>query len=275
MLAEGPEAVDYGFQVPVEASHYFVGARGEWLAAGYSGSFQVDRKSLDIKRYAVESDELPPRTSGCEISSVLEFGSPQAAGAGWFVPAKSTAHDVLRDTTETDSVTAISDCLAPSPAPAAHPSSQGAPLRPGIALTLALNAPIDSGVAAAGDAISASITEAYFAGTQAVEFPRLKGATVSGRIVRVEHRMARHGDPPYFVISVAFDTLEANGVVSPFYARLFGLPKGVTRPLPRKMPGPGNRDWPGSFRFTNRNPRLVVEAPFYSKWLTTAPDAVY
>jgi hypothetical protein len=269
LLGEAPEMVEYGFQVPVEASHYSVGAGAEWLATGYSGSFRIERETQTIGRFTVETDELPRQTSLCEISSTLEFG----AATGGLTPGKSTTHDVLRDTSETDSVTTISDCRempATSPPPKLRAD---APLQPGIVLSLVFNAPIDSGVAAAGDVISATVIEAYSAETKAVEISHLKDATVSGRIVRVEHWMGRLGEPAYFVISVAFDTLQVNGVVSPFYAKCFGRPKGVSRPITRGIAGHGVRDWSGSFMFTTRAPHFVVEMPFYTKWLTTAPDA--
>jgi hypothetical protein len=117
--------------VPLEASHYSVGAGAEWLATGYSGSLRIERESQNVSRFTVETDELPRQTSLCEISSTLEFG---AATAG-LTPGKSTTHDVLRDTSETDSVTTISDCRE-MPAPLPPPKLQaGGPLQPGIVLS--------------------------------------------------------------------------------------------------------------------------------------------
>jgi hypothetical protein len=36
--------------------------------------------------------------------------------------------------------------------------------------------------------------------------------------------MAQRGNPAVFVISIAFETLDVKGVVSPFYAKLTGRP---------------------------------------------------
>src|SRR5580658_7132717 len=67
LLEERPDTVEYGFRVPVEASHYVVGAGAEWLATGYSGSVQIVPDSDSIGRFTMETNELPPPTSGCEI----------------------------------------------------------------------------------------------------------------------------------------------------------------------------------------------------------------
>jgi hypothetical protein len=68
-----------------------------------------------------------------------------------------------------------------------------------------------------------------------------------------------------------------NGVVSPFYAKFIGQrDAGKIKTL--RIPDPsslhGLRNWPGMLVFENPGPRYVVEAPFYSVWLTTAPGLV-
>ncbi len=64
------------------------------------------------------------------------------------------------------------------------------------------------------------------------------------------------------------------GVVSPFYAKLIG--QRVRSKVAPLMYGTftAMRDWPGKLIFESPAPRYVVEAPFYSVWLTTAPGAV-
>ena len=60
VLDERPDALEYGFRVPVEASHVVMGAGGEWLPTGYSGSLWIGRDSLDVRRLTVDTEELPP-----------------------------------------------------------------------------------------------------------------------------------------------------------------------------------------------------------------------
>jgi hypothetical protein len=271
LLEERLDAIDYGFRVPVEASRFVVGAPNEWLPTGYSGSINLDRDSLAVRRFTFESDELPPATSMCESTTVLEFPSRQAAGASWFVPSQSRTREVMRDATETDSVATLSDCrehsAAPPPPPPA-PANTVAPLPADLKVSLVFNAPIDTDVAAAGDPISATVTEPVMTGLRIVLH---QGATVTGRIVR----MRRQADPPLFLISIAFDTLEDHGANSPFYARLIDPAPATEKALYQTMTltGHGLKDWPqGRFGFKPRA-HLVIPAPFKSKWVTTEPPA--
>jgi hypothetical protein len=272
VLGERLDATEYGFRVPIEASHYSVDAGDEHLVTGYSGSFFLSRELREIGRFSLETDELPKETSLCKTGSVLEFGNGETAA--WLAPGKSTLHNVLRDASETDSVITLSDCQEGRAKPAAHASATAAPLRPGVVVTMVFNAPIDSDVAAAGDEISATIDEAHLPDEEAGDLPPLKGAVVRGRIVRVQHWTAREKQPAAFLFAIAFETLDVKGVVSPFYAKLLGQRvRGNVVPL-KYGTFPGMRDWPCKLIFESPAPRYVVEAPFYSVWLTTAAGAV-
>jgi hypothetical protein len=270
LIEERPATIEYGFRVPVEASRLTVGARGQWLPTGYSGFIYIDKNSLDLRQFTFETDELPPETSMCEESAALEFPNRQAPGATWFVPAKSSAHDVMRDTTETDRVATFSECREVPGTPTAPPPARtAAPLPPDLKVSLVFNAPIDTDVAAAGDPISATVTEPVMIGSAIVLH---RGATVAGRIVR----MRRQWDPSLFLISLAFETLENNGASSPFYATLIDPEPVKEKALYETMPltGHGLKDWPqGRFGFFSPKARLVIPASFKSKWLTTPPPS--
>lgn len=240
-----------------------------WVATGYSGSFRIQRDAQSIGRFTILTNELAPETSMCETSSVLEFGD----GAGWFVPRLSTAHDVMRDGSETDSMTTISNCREATAALPAREPNAGPTLPPNILLSLVFNVPLDSDLTAAGDAISATIAEAREEGAKDAKFAWLLGGTVSGRITRVEHRK-----PTIFVFSVALETLTVKGVVSPFYAKLIHNPPFALFPVAEKSTSPPpsgheRRDWSATFMFDSRASRYVLRAPFESKWLTTAPES--
>ena len=268
LLEEGSETLEYGFRVPIEGSRYSVRAGGEWVTTGYSGSFRIERGSQNIDRFTVQTNELPPETSLCETASILEF----SAGTDWLVPKTGTTHDVMRDASETDSTTTIADCReATAPMPERQPTA-GPALPPNILLSLAFNTPFDSDLTAAGDAISATIAEAHPEGSKDAKLAWLAGATVKGRITRVEHRQRS------FLFSVAWETFEVNGVRSPFYAKLIHNAPFALVPVPEKSTFPppsghGRKDWSATFVFDSRASRYVLRAPFESKWLTTAADA--
>jgi hypothetical protein len=272
LVSERADAIEYGFRVPVEASHSLVGSFKGWLAAGYVGSVHIDKDSLDVRRLNFETDELPPETLMCQESTTLEFPSRQTAGSSWLAPSQSRTHDVMRDTTETDRVAALSDCHQSSAVPVPPPAREGAPLPAGLSVSLAFKAPIDTDVAAAGDAISATVTDPVYTGRKGKDAVVLPGSTVAGRIVLLRRQWSPQA---LFLIGVAFETLEADGVVSPFYAILIDPPPASEKVVYQSMmlTGHGLKDWPqGIFGFPPRQ-HLVVPASFKSKWLTASPGA--
>ncbi len=260
LVAERPEMLEYGFRVPVEASPFVVGAGKQWLPTGYIGSVIVDRSSAEIGRLTLETGELPPETSMCEATTTVEYKNSQ--------PLQNRSHDVMRDASETDRVTAISDCGEASSTPLAPRPAFGEPLPAGLDMSLAFIAPIDTGTAAAGDVITARITEPVRA-LKSSEVLVPAGAIVTGRIMRMAHQLA---SPPCFLISVAFDTLEAAGVVLPFYANL-NRPAALEKTLGKwtAVTGNGLATWPqATFIFLSRDARLIVPRDYKSKWKTTA-----
>ena len=86
----------------------------------------------------------------------------------------------------------------------------------GLTVTLAFTAPIDTDTAAAGDIVDAKVRKA-------VRDPRYKealipaGVTVQGRIIEMRHWLAK---PACFLIAILLETVDINGVSSPFYAQL-------------------------------------------------------
>ena len=48
----------------------------------------------------MESEELPPQTKMCEVSTTNEFQGENTLGL--LLPTVSRSHDIMRDTTETD-----------------------------------------------------------------------------------------------------------------------------------------------------------------------------
>jgi hypothetical protein len=258
LLQEKPSTLEYGFRVPVEASSFVIAGGGEWLTTGYGGSFDIARGSLSISRLTVETGELPAQTSMCEETTVVDFPN------GHSVPSQGRTHAIMRDGEETDRLTTISACRE-SPAPTAPPPSRElSSLQPGLTLRLLLKAPIDFDTAAAGDEIFATVMDP----------PHLSEATVAGRIVRLEHILEHGKFQAGYLISIAFETLDNRGVISPLYARrldehLTDIPP-VHEVRNMKLTGHGLANWPvGRFFFQTKKNAHYVVPPFQSKWLTT------
>jgi hypothetical protein len=129
-----------------------------------------------------------------------------------------------------------------------------------ISFELALAAPIDTASAAAGDVISAHLTEPI-PGPQPGTVLAPAGSPVTGRIIRMEH----HFFPTkYFLVSMAFDTLQVDDRFFRLHAKS-GRSGGA-------LNVPKDEDWPmGTFVFSAGDSRFVIPAGYTSLWRNTAP----
>jgi hypothetical protein len=138
----------------------------------------------------------------------------------------------------------------------------------GLPVTLALEGPIDTATAAAGDLVSAKVVKpVHRAGSSEELIPA--GAIVRGRIRRVEHHLL---PSPYFRIVLAFNRVEVNGAVSPFVVRS-EPDKDLATKLEANLElrDTGIFYWGvGTFLFPTSKNSIVVPAGFESKWFTLA-----
>jgi hypothetical protein len=166
----------------------------------------------------------------------------------------------MRDTTETDRVTTLSNCRESAASASRREPDAALVLPERIPFELALATPIHTVSAAAGDVISALLTRPLLGPSGKVLAPI--GATATGRIVRMEHHLGTRNN---FLVSMAFDTLQVAGVELRLYARSDGKGEAMLRRQ-------GHEDWPmGTFLFRGSNPRYVIPAGYKSEWRTTAP----
>jgi hypothetical protein len=257
-LQQGGENLEYAFRVPIEASRLLIKAGTQWRPAGYSGSFAIDPRSLEMRRFTMESDELPPNTSLCEVSTTNEYQEENTLGL--LLPSASRSHDILRDATETEQVTTFSNCSESAPPPS-QPETITDLALPKQTFGLVLSTPIDTATAAAGDIISGSLTEPILR-PKSSEVLAPAGSTVTGRIIQMEHRLRPKN---YFEVSMAFDRVQVNGKF--FKLRVESDGKVFFTPKSAK-PDP---EWPmRTFSFPGKNSPYVIPAGFKSKWRTIA-----
>jgi hypothetical protein len=142
-----------------------------------------------------------------------------------------------------------------------------------VPFTIALTAPIDTATAAAGDAVVAQVLKPVLAsGSKEIVMPA--GATVRGRIVRMQHWVGRD---VRFEVSIVLETLEAGEVSSPLHAiwdrreefeKLRQAPGMRTR-FSMWMPPPGLPPTFAAFIFPTSKNSYIVPGGYESKWLTT------
>lgn len=279
----GRRIFKYDYSVAQPKSHYKIRAGSDWEISGYHGTFEVDAASLELLRITVEAPDLPKETGLCEADSALDYASVRIGSGDFLLPRQSQLHLVNRGTLETNNTTVFTDCqeyLAESvvhyddDAGAAGVNSANTPspivLPKGLPFSLRLRTEIDSNVAAAGDPVTATVSQpARDPKSKAVLIPT--GAVAHGRISRMEHRIV---PSPSFIIGIAWLSVEIAGVSSPLAAipapRPAGPPasSGLSLTLQRRpMPvGP-----PDALLFPTFEKRYMIHAGDESRWVTLAP----
>lgn len=277
--------LEYSFHVPVEASHYHVKIGTAWQPTAYDGSFWLDPVLQQLRRLTIRTEELPAETSMCEAETKLEYHRVHIGDGDVLLPLEGSLQTLMRNGHRTTNLIQFSDCreyqaesqLLFGPQAGAEGSTAKLPVRAavvlpiGLPITLALAAPIDTDTAAAGDPISAKVVKPVRRnGSSTVLIPA--GATVRGRITRVEHHIL---PTPYFLIALSFNRLELTGTSSPFAARMDrdeDLANQVGANLARR--GRGVESWDvGNFVFPTSKKRYVLPAGYVSQWFTLATPA--
>ena len=259
--------LEFGFRESAEDSLQFVRAGGQWLATAHSGSFLINPASLDFERFTVETTTLPPQTSMCEVTSTADYRRVRIGAEDVPLPQRAEFRHVLINTQETTSVIAYSSCDAERP-PIEKPVKSASILPENLPVVLALDHPIDTETAAAGDLVSAIVRRPVKA-KDSGKILLNQGTQVRGRIVNMGHRLSTpdgkaNGAFPegYFMIAISFEVVEIDGVVSPLHLRLDSSKMAAFLEA-------GSNRWPeDTLVFPAKKNSYLVRAGFESKWLT-------
>jgi hypothetical protein len=262
---------------------------GGMKATGYRGGFQIDAATADLTRLTEETDELPPEGNMCRAGTAIDYHIVPIGSGQLLIPSRSELHTLSPNMNETKSVTTYSACheyaaesslrfddaddaASASKAPVAGTLA----LPPGVLLTLSLLTPIDAATAAAGDPVSAKVLKPARAPvhtTDAKEILIPGGAIAHGRILQMRHQYTSS----QFLISIAFDTLEMNGTVSPIAIQLEKDLKAETRTqkeIRSRLPGftlpVSSNEKGGLFTMPAKTGGYVMPAGFESTWITLA-----
>jgi hypothetical protein len=278
--------------VPRNASHNRVKGRHGWDLTAFSGRFEIVSPTAELLQLAYETDPLQPDTNMCRAKISNDYHLLHIGDGEFRIPLRSEFETFDTDGGKTDSVTEFSACreyTTESKLSFGDPQTSGAELEttpqpvavanpivlpPGLALTLAMIGATDLGTAAAGDRVSARVVHPVRApGSKKVWVPA--NAIARGRILVMRHELRTSE----FLLSLRFDTLETNGVVSPLSIRVareikaeWRDPGGlIFRGNEFSLPTPALTE-PGSrFVFPAKSGRYVIRPGFQSKWTTVAP----
>jgi hypothetical protein len=283
--ANGKTVFEYRYSVPLEASRFGIKADAAWHTEAYEGDFRVDPQSLELERLTIHTNALPSGAAFCEATTTLDYQRVHIGDSDVMLPRQSQLEIVLKNGRETRNVTTFSNCReyrteseivfdAASDTASTAPRSAGrgrVALPIGLPVTLALASPIDTGTAAAGDPVVAKVIKPVRRpGSTEALVPA--GAVVHGRLRRVEHHLL---PTPYFLIAIAFNSVDVQGVLSRLVVRNEAnaeLAKALGANL--EMHETGIWFWGvGTFLLPTNKSTIVIPAGFESKWSTLATGA--
>jgi len=280
--ADGKTAFEYGYRVPLEASRFEIKGATAWRPTAFEGEFRIDPQSLELQRLTIRTGELPPDAPFCEAAATLDYYGVHVDDSDILLPRQSQLEIVLQNGPETRNVTTFSNCReyqaeseivfdasADTESAATGSAGRGRVTLPiGLPVTLALAGPIDTATAAAGDPVAANVVKPVRRpGSTEALIPA--GAIVRGRIRRVEHHLLPR---PYFLLRLAFNRVEVQGVVSSFVARSEADAE-LTQELGANLEMRGSGIWywgVGTFLLPTNKSSIVIPAGFESKWFTLA-----
>ncbi len=276
------KVLEYRYHVSAEASRYRVKTGNTWQILPYDGTFWLDPDSLDLRRFTVDAAPLPPGSFMCQLHAGLDYEKVRIGDGDVLLPRQGQLAIVMDTGRETTNLTTFSDCREYQAESALRFDStsdvDGASAKPvvrtplalpiGLPVEIALESPIDTGKAAAGDPVSAKVIKPVRrSGSGEILIPA--GAMVRGRITRME----RHILPrPYFLIAISFNRLTRGDISSPFAAKYDGSEK-LARDLGAQLHlrSRGLEFWDvGTFLFPSNKPTFVLPAGWESKWATLA-----
>jgi len=88
----GRNLVEYGYRVPLEASHYDVVFHGQTVKTAYEGTLVIDPHTAELVRMTLRSSHLPSESGACEITHTMNYGRFRLNGSDFLLPSEAHLH---------------------------------------------------------------------------------------------------------------------------------------------------------------------------------------
>ncbi len=262
----------FEYNVPVTKSGYRIHISGPARTVGYRGTFSVDPADGDVEQLVVESDQFAAADGVCLIRHQMDYNRVKIGKGDFVLPEVSTMDALYHNGAESLNETRYSDCreyVGESTIrfddPDATPGTTAAkaalqPLPSKARLLIGLSKPINTEVAAAGDAVDGVLLRDA-AGNLAKVNDR-----VHGRILRLEQDM---GPSPRWIVAIRFDTIERKGVEQPIALKPIDDGERSAQRVRGKVQTPAveRPEGAGVFIFSQHG-NLVLDQSFHSEWET-------
>jgi hypothetical protein len=277
----GPWAI-FDYSVPLSKSRYVYSDRAAFeKTIAYHGSLFIDADAAQLQRLTVTAEGFVGHA--CKIEHEIDYGTVKVGDTDIRLPKESTMTVLYDDGEEAVNRTEYSGCrryevestlsFGSSDAPATSNSKSPAATAPEFpgdtTLEVALQSPIDSLTAAAGDPVTAVVKRD--AATRWGNVVAHRGDLLHGRLLRVEEAIAM----ATWIVAVRVEEIEHAGIRQPITLRPLDdgerllIPKIALRRIqgdyrPAIPPRPPNS---GLFAFEG-NSRLLLDDSFQSRWIT-------
>jgi hypothetical protein len=226
----GRPAVRWDFRVPLLSSGYSLNTPFGSAVVSMKGAFWADPATFDLIRLEVHADEIPSRLAVADAITTVDYAPTRIGQTDVLLPQTGelrllgSAGEVSIDRLEFThcrsfqseaSISFLEPEAATQPAKpiTGAPSRAAAPIAAGLAVIIALDAPLTDR-AAVGELIEGHVAgNVVFHGKMAIP----NGAAVHGRIRRLEHYTSMDG---YFAVGLEFTDVEAAGLATRFFAAM-------------------------------------------------------
>ncbi len=278
---------EFGFHVPYEKSHYFIGfglARHQTVT-GYDGTFLVNPQTADLMRVAIRTSELPAETGACYFSTTLDYARIRLKDRDFLLPSLSVLRVFSHDGSVAENHTLYSSCheflgestlsfAPPVNVPGGQrdaPVSQVLEIPPKLRFRVALTQGIDTATAAAGDSIKGKLTTPIRDGSK-VLVP--SGAAITARVI---HLQQSYDKSPSVSLVFRLETVDVGGVFMQLTATpdtLNSFRKSQPRTLQRRVELGALRsleERSAAVEFRNVHLPYLIGSGVESAWITATP----
>jgi hypothetical protein len=226
---QGKNSIRFDYNVPQMLSGYRIRVSTASAIVGFHGSFYADAATFDMQRIDVQADDLPPALLLSSTTDKIDYAVARVGEGDFLLPAQSELSMVGFNGAEEFNHVKFSSCRQFSgesvvtfgDAPETKPDAAPVPTRvfdlpEGLDVELSLVKEIDLYNAAIGDPIYAHVDKDVKDVKQKNEILIPKGATATGRIVRLEK------NETYSIIGIEFPEIEAPGLLAHMKGGLHG-----------------------------------------------------
>jgi hypothetical protein len=280
--ANGRRVLEYEFRVGALDSSYHLSNARISQTVPYSGSFTVDRETLDLLKLEIHADDIPGAMNYCGVSNEMDYTKLRMNDLDFMLPSEATTQVIRVDGGMAENRTVFSGChqflgeskLLFDDAPAASSTVATTERRPteipaGLTFDIGLTEKIDPATMAAGDPIKGALVNAIQI-PGGITIPQ--GTVLDGRISLLEMDYSDWGALEF---SVKWESLEWDGSLQPLRLLLEAVVPGTAKTpdvnIKRvRANDSGGRIDPaiGHFQFLAVKKNYQIPVGFRSRWRT-------